>query len=116
MVMAAAVIEHIEHAESVRSKFHRILRVNGVCVLTTPNQFMGSAAAKLEIFEDKTHCRYLLTQLGELLMSSAFEVVEARRFMLYPLGMPGARLFEWLLKGCRLDFALTNQIAVGRKR
>jgi hypothetical protein len=59
---------------------------------------------------------FTLADLSSLLTASNFEVVDARKFMISPIGLPLELYIEGFLRKSRTDFLLLNQLVVGRKK
>lgn len=116
VVIATAIIEHVtEPIQLIREAF-RILRKDGIFVVTTPHPFWEGIATRIgHLKEEEHHELITLKRLIPLFGESGFTVVNAERFMVSPVGMPFEMAIEKILKLFRLNFLLLNQIIVGRK-
>ena len=71
---------------------------------------------RLNRWEDELHeTTFDLHSLSDLLQDAGFYVVEARKFMMSPIGFPAEHTIERWYHRVGLDWLLLNQIAVGRK-
>jgi len=117
LVSAAAVIEHLHQPEALLYECHRILRPDGLCIVTTPDPFFERVATLVgHLPADQHHFRFRLSQLGELMRKSGFEVIRLEKFMISPIGLPLERTLERALRRLRAGWLLLNQISVGRAK
>ncbi|HHT9108468.1 MAG TPA: hypothetical protein ACFYD9_07440, partial [Candidatus Wunengus sp. YC64] len=65
--------------------------------------------------EEEHHELITLCKLKSLFKTVGFEIANAQKFMISPVGMPFELMLEKILKLFRLNFLLLNQIIVGRK-
>ncbi len=116
VVIATAIIEHVpEPIQLVREAF-RVLRKNGIFIVTTPHPFWEGIATYIgHLKEEEHHELITLKKLIPLFNTTGFDVVNAEQFMISPVGMPFELEIEKALKLCRLSFLLLNQKIVGRK-
>ncbi len=115
-VIATAVIEHVPNADALLGECWRILRPGGLLVLTTPNPLMDCLAAILGILKDAQHSQtFTLKELSTRVTKHGFEIVEARKFMLSPIGFPAEKTIERVFGPLGLQFMMANQLVVGRK-
>lgn len=116
VVVATAIIEHVsEPIQLVREAF-RILRKNGIFIVTTPHPFWEGIATRIgHLKEDEHHETLTLSKLSALFRSSGLKIVNAEQFMISPVGMFLELNLEKVLKLCRLNFLLLNQIIIGKK-
>jgi SAM-dependent methyltransferase len=117
VVIATAIIEHVsEPIQLVRESF-RVLRGNGIFIVTTPHPFWEGIATYIgHLKEEEHHELITLRKLKSLFETAGFEIVNAQNFMLSPIGMPFELTVEKTLKFFRLNFLLLNQIIIGRKQ
>lgn len=116
VVIATAVIEHVADASRMVSECGRILRPGGVLVLSTPDPFMEHLASALGLLKESGHVRtFTLRELASLVRRCGFHVLESRKFMLSPVGLPFELAIERFI--CRLGFdrVLANQLLVARR-
>jgi len=116
VVIATAIIEHVsEPIQLVREAF-RVLRKDGIFIVTTPHPFWeGIATCIGHLKKEEHHELITLRKLISLFNTAGFEIVNAEQFMISPIGMPFELTLEKILKFFRLNFLLLNQIIVGQK-
>ncbi|MDO8142689.1 MAG: methyltransferase domain-containing protein [Candidatus Brocadiales bacterium] len=116
VVIATAIIEHVsEPVQLVREAF-RVLRKNGILIMTTPHPFWEGIATHIGHLKGEEHHELInLSKLISLFNTAGFEILKAAQFMISPVGMPFELILEKIMKLCRLNFLLLNQIIVGRK-
>ncbi len=115
VVVATAVIEHVPEPVKVISESKRILKPGGILILSAPDPFWEYIATKVGHLDDEQHNEVMnLKQLSDLIETGGFEVLEAYKFMLSPVGMPFEFIIERLLRKLKLDSLMANQIVVGR--
>ncbi len=116
VVIATAIIEHVsEPIQLVREAF-RILRGNGIFIVTTPHPFWEGIATYIgHLKEEEHHELITLRKLKSLFETAGFGIANAEQFMISPIGMPFELTLEKILKFFKLNFLLLNQIIVGRK-
>lgn len=116
VVSAAAVIEHMTDPLRLLQNIHRVLRPEGICILTTPNPFFERIAARVgRLPEDQHRYTFNLPALRRIITQVSLEVVEAEPFMIAPAGLPYEDKLEPFLKRLGLGRFLLNQIVVGRR-
>jgi len=115
-VVGAAMIEHVPSPARFVQECWRVLRTEGICVYTTPDPWFDKVYARLNRWEDELHKNMFdLHSLSDLLQGTGFYVVEARKFMMSPIGFPAEHVIERWYHRVGLDWLLLNQIIVGRK-
>jgi len=116
LVVASAVIEHVSDAQKMLKECRRVLRKNGLCVLTSPVPFWESVATRVGHLKRGDHYKtFNLSELELLFLSSGFEVLDTYRFMISPMGFPFEAKIEYIANLLMTDFLKLNQIVVGRK-
>jgi len=116
IVIATAIIEHIPEQKRLIDESFRVLKKNGIFIITTPHPFWEKVASWTgHLKEEEHHTCITLKTLGLMLHESGFTVARADCFMLSPVGMPLELFFEGVLKLCKLNFLLANQKIVGKK-
>ncbi|OHB69320.1 MAG: hypothetical protein A2W17_10245 [Planctomycetes bacterium RBG_16_41_13] len=116
VVIATAIIEHVSEPIQLVREASRVLRGNGIFIVTTPHPFWEWIATYIgHLKEEEHHELITLRKLKSLFDAVGFEIVNAQKFMISPVGMPFELTLEKILKFFRLNFLLLNQIIVGRK-
>lgn len=116
ITIATAIIEHLNQPMKMLKEAYRVLKKEGVIILTTPDPFWDKIAQKIGYQEKEYHNRlFNLRKLNQMFRVVKLETVMAEKFMLSPIGFPFELKIEKLLKRLKLDFVLVNQIIVGRK-
>jgi ubiquinone/menaquinone biosynthesis C-methylase UbiE len=115
-VIATALIEHVSEPPQVVRECYRVLQPHGLCLVTTPVPFFERVATLLGHLEDAGHVQtFSLSQLKEVFEGCGFEVIEAAKFMLSPIGLPFETALEKVLSRLGLHYLFLNQLLVGRK-
>lgn len=116
VVIATAVIEHVSDANAMLVECARILRKDGLLVLTTPDPFMEMISSRVGLLKEAGHQRtFKLGQLAKMIEENGFALVEAKKFMFSPIGFPGERMLERIFGPIGLRFVMANQLVVARK-
>jgi len=116
VVIATAIIEHVSEPMQLIREAFRVLRKNGIFIVTTPHPFWERIATCIgHLKEEEHHELITLRKLKSLFETVGFGIVNAEQFMISPIGMPFELMLEKILKFFRLNFLLLNQIIVGRK-
>lgn len=116
VVIAAAVIEHLDSPSKMMREVRRILREGGILILTSPDPFWERLAAFTgQIEKGKHHSVMDLAALMDLAQGAGFTVMFKNKFMLSPIGMPLERGIETILRAIHFDFMLSNQLLVLKK-
>ncbi|MBE7444061.1 MAG: methyltransferase domain-containing protein [Planctomycetia bacterium] len=116
VVIATAIIEHVSDPIQLVCEAFRVLRKNGIFVVTTPHPFWEKIATHIGHLKEEEHNELItLNKLVSLFDKAGFEIVKVEQFMISPIGIPFESVIEMILKLCRLSFLLLNQKIVGRK-
>jgi SAM-dependent methyltransferase len=115
VVVATAVIEHLDDPSRLVTECRRVLAPGGVLVITTPDPMMERISAAIGLLKEAGHQHtFNLNRLAALMDGSGLRVVETRKFMFSPVGFPAERLIERVFGPLGLRLVMANQIAVGR--
>lgn len=116
IITASAVIEHVDGAAEFVNICARLLRPGGVLLITTPDPFFDRIAEKIGHVANDIHQELLdLKKLDRYVREAGLEPLQVEKFMCSPVGAPGERWIEQMMKKMGLGFLLLNQLAVGRK-
>jgi ubiquinone/menaquinone biosynthesis C-methylase UbiE len=117
IVAATAVIEHLQNPRKFLQETMRILKPHGLMILTSPDPFWEKIATMLGHLHDEQHCNVMnLRELTTLFQKTGYKILEQKKFMLSPVGMPLELPIEHFLKNIGLNFLFANQLVVGVKR
>ncbi|TVM00307.1 MAG: hypothetical protein CV087_14340 [Candidatus Brocadia sp. WS118] len=116
VAVATAIIEHVSDPIQLVHEAFRVLRKNGIFIVTTPHPFWEKFATHIGHLKEEEHNELItLRELTSVFGDTGFEVVKAQQFMISPVGIPFELTLERFLKLCGLKFLLLNQILIGRK-
>ena len=117
IIIATAVIEHVEDPHIMLEEYYRVLQPNGIIILTTPNPAIDWVAEKLGIVKDTGHQNmFSLKKLCKFVESHDFEILDSRKFMFSPIGFPFEKWIETVLGPIGLKLIMANQIVVAKKK
>lgn len=115
VAIATALIEHLPQPFKMLSEAHRVLKKKGILIVTTPDPFFDKIADLISK-ENLPHLRrFNLRELKDYFRKISFQILQAEKFMVSPIGFPAELKIEGLLKALKLDFLLLNQLIVGKK-
>lgn len=115
-IIATAVIEHVSDPQHMVRECGRVLRPGGIFVLTTPDPMLEAISTQIGLLKDPGHQHTLtLKDLVRLFETNGFEVLKAQKFMFSPIGFPGERFIEPVMRRVGLGFLMANQLVVARK-
>ena len=123
VVISSSVIQYIKDKNKMISECFRVLKENGIVIITAPNPLFNKIAHKLHYYkkdEEEESLYYKdisLKELTVLLENNNFEVISKRKFILFPFGrLPFEKSIENFLRVVKLDFLMGNQIICGFKK
>jgi ubiquinone/menaquinone biosynthesis C-methylase UbiE len=115
--IATAIIEHVPHPDTFVQEIERVLKPGGVCIVTTPVPVFEEIASKLGFLKEDDHQEtFDLKKLRALIAGKKFEILEAEKFMMSPVGFPAELRIERIMKKIGLSMILLNQLVAARKR
>ena len=116
VVIATAVIEHVDDPEVFMKRVYNLLNVDGILILTAPDPIWERIATLVGHLQDEQHNEVpnlkRLRQLSEL---SNLKVELLQKFMISPIGIIFEDQIESILRSFGLSFMLANQLLVSRK-
>ncbi len=116
LVVATAVIEHVESPRRFLAECRRLLNADGIVVVTTPVPHMESIATRIGLLQDDQHNETLnLAKLRSYAEEAGLQVLEAGKFMFSPIGFPAERSLEKWLGPLGLRLIMANQLLVARR-
>jgi ubiquinone/menaquinone biosynthesis C-methylase UbiE len=116
IAIATAVIEHLDNPQKMLEEAKRILRKEGIIILTSPVPFWEWFATTVGHLQKDQHCKVMnLRELSDLLQVTGYTILDQKKFMLSPVGMPLEIPIENLIRGIGLNFLFANQLVVGQK-
>jgi len=116
IAIATAIIEHLDHPVKLLEEARRILKLDGILILTTPNPFFEKIADFIGHTEKEIHqTSFGLKSLKIYFKKTNFQVLKTKRFMISPVGFPCELIIEKIIRFLKLDFILLNQLIVGKK-
>lgn len=116
VLVATAVIEHVTDPSQMMRECWRVLRDEGICILSTPDPFFEHIATKIgHLKEDQHNETFSLSNLKNLVEEAGFQIVLAEKFMISPIGFPFEDNIENVVRMVGLDFLLLNQLLIGKK-
>ncbi|MBT5110494.1 MAG: methyltransferase domain-containing protein [Rhodospirillaceae bacterium] len=117
ILIATAVIEHVANPRQFAAEARRVLRPGGLALMTTPTPLMEKIATRIGLLDDDQHNEtFNLDALSALFAGHDFDILDAYRFMLSPVGMPGEIFFERCFRAIGLSGLMANQFVAARRR
>jgi SAM-dependent methyltransferase len=118
-VLMLAVIEHVPDQRAAIDEARRVLRPDGLLLVTTPNPLYampGAIAGRLGLkYREGFDNSISLDRLAALTAAAGLEVVEARGFLLLPFANPLAALDRALGRAPLARRLLLNQFLKARR-
>ncbi len=116
VVVATAVIEHVPEPSIMVLECLRILKHEGICIITTPDPFFEHIATKIGHLKNDQHIEtFNLSGLKRLLEDQGFTVLKAYKFMISPIGIPFENVIEDGMRWAGLGALLQNQAIIAEK-
>ncbi|MEM4267932.1 MAG: class I SAM-dependent methyltransferase [Candidatus Woesearchaeota archaeon] len=119
IIYLAGTLEYLEEPERALFECQRLLKRNGLIIITTPNPLYVKLGKLIKYDFTCGHNInfFSIAKLKDMLSSSNFQVVQARYFMLNPFFcLPFESIIEKGLVMLGLGRIMTNQIVVARKK
>ena len=116
IAIATAIIEHLPDPNKMLSEARRVLRPDGLIILTSPDPFWEKIASMIGHLKDDQHNNVMnIKELSMFLDKAGFIILESRKFMLSPVGIPFEIPIETAVRMIGLNFLFANQLVVGQK-
>lgn len=108
-----AVIEHVPKPEKALFEANRVLKTDGLLILTSPDPFWEYLATKVGHLREGQHHKVMnMEELSHLLKLNGFNILLSQKFMLSPIGIPYEMLIEKWIRKMKIEFILANQLLV----
>jgi ubiquinone/menaquinone biosynthesis C-methylase UbiE len=115
VIVAAAVIEHLKDPAEMLGESSRVLKPGGILIITTPHPFWEKLAGRLGMIQGEHESVMGFPTLRAHCLKAGFNVLKEKGFMISPIGFPGERHIERLLRRLKVDRHLANQLMVLKK-
>lgn len=116
VAVATAIIEHLTDPNLFVAEVHRVLRPNGILILTAPDPFWERIATAVGHLQDEQHNEVPnIKKMSKFCTDHNLKIVETKKFMLSPVGMPAEFFVEKILRMFLVNFLMANQLVVARK-
>lgn len=116
VIISTAVIEHLDFPEKFLNEAFRVLKNEGILIITTPHPLFEKIATLCGHLKDETHIQtFNLKKLKLILKKNKFKVLIAKRFMISPIGMPYETPIENFLNKINCQWLMCNQLIVATK-
>jgi ubiquinone/menaquinone biosynthesis C-methylase UbiE len=116
VLIATAVIEHLENPAAILQGSLRLLKKGGIIIITSPCPFWERISSALGLIVKEKHQNVLkLEKILSLCKKAGLNILQYKGFMLSPVGMIGELQIERMLVKMKLDKFLPNQLVVARK-
>lgn len=116
IAFATAVIEHLPDPKRFLVEVKRVLKINGIIILTSPDPLWERVATMVGHLQNEQHSKVMsLREIVSLFKEVGYEILEQKKFMLSPVGMPFEIPIENIVRCVGLNFLFANQLVVGKK-
>ena len=116
VIIATAIIEHVPNPKLFIRECKRILKPTGIIVISTPDPFLEFISSKIGLLKETGHqYTFTLSQLNQLIQKNGFTIIKERKFMFSPVGFPGEKWIEHLLRFAHLNAIMANQLIVASR-
>lgn len=116
IVIACAVIEFINNPNKMLSGCYRILKKEGLLIVTTRNPFLSKIADIIGYYKDKYNKPATIKNLIKILELNNFEVICLKYFMFFPFfKIPFEKQIEFFIRFIGFGKLMSNQLIVGKK-
>jgi ubiquinone/menaquinone biosynthesis C-methylase UbiE len=115
VIIAAAVIEHLEFPRRLLLDSLRILRKEGLMIITTPHPIWEKIAGRLQLIKGEHKSVMSLKKLKSLAVSTGFRIIKEKGFMISPSGFPGEAFIEGIVRKIGAGRYMPNQLLILKK-
>jgi len=115
VIIAAAVIEHLTFPLEMLRESYRLLKKDGIIIITSPNPFWEKIANILGIIKGDHQSVMSPKEILNLCKIVKLSILDCRGFMISPVGMAGELKIEGMLQRMGLNRFLPNQLIVVKK-
>lgn len=115
VITAASVLDHLKEPETFLRECRRVLKREGIVVISLVAPFYDKLAVSLKIKDNDHLRRFTEKGVGDFLRTEKFKVLESRRFALPFFGLFFERSIENILNSFRIYWPMFYIIAVGQK-
>lgn len=116
VITAASVLDHLQDPALFLKESMRVLRKNGIIVISLVSPFYDKLAVNFKMKEDDHSLHFTEKQLEELLKKEGFNVLKISRFALPFFGIFFEGFIERLLNAIGLRRMMFYILAVGQAR
>ena len=116
VAIATAVIEHVIDPQKFINEVKRIMKPNGILIITAPDPIWELIATKIGHLAQEQHNEVPnIKRIVQIVSAAGLNVIETKKFMISPVGMPFEIQIEKFLRTLRADFLMANQLVVSKK-
>jgi len=115
IIIAAAVIEHLDFPNHFLLESFRVLKKDGLMIITTPHPLWEKMASCLHLIKGEHKSVMSIQKLKSMSISVGFNIMEEKGFMISPTGFPGEAFIEGFIHYIRADRYLPNQLIILKK-
>jgi SAM-dependent methyltransferase len=115
LIIAAAVIEHLISPQDMLEESFRLLRQEGILIITTPHPFWEKVSGALGWIKGDHHSVMPPKRLADLCRKKRLLIREDYGFMISPVGFWGENHVEAILRKIKVDRFLPNHLLVTQK-
>lgn len=116
VVVAASVFDHMGEPAAFLRECRRILKKEGIVIVTLISPFYDALAVKLKIKEDDHVFHFSEGELARTIRKENFDVVSISRFALPFFGIFFERFFDNMFRAIGMKWLMFYIIAVGRNK
>lgn len=116
IIVATAVIEHLADLNDLFYRIFNALRPGGLFLATVPDPFWDRVATIIGLEPDGQHTNVPnLKVLKRFVRNAGLKPLEAKKFMLSPVGLPFENGVERVVRRLGMNFLFANQLIAARK-